>query len=323
MGLEIKEMIEKLKEIQEKRNNVAELFSSRNEIKEKCEKKKLDFKVAAIDASIIAQEFHSFDLIITKTVCAIFTYENNKLIKNEYFPSVLPREKINIIGSTDLMEFNQIKNIIRLKEEISLAIEIGDKCDLILIDGSLVPLPGDKPNSKEIKKEYEELIGKYLELFSKHKEKLVGVVKDSRSKRFIEYYSEKFNFEIESNLTDSSLLDVVLKKGEKTKEISCTKDAKTNQILKDLLPYSEEVKVSYIKAGKYDRPVRVEYFNERSEELMTLCGINDKYTYPAVLIDVDLRALMDVKDVERILREIELSPYVDSKLLRRNVRPFR
>lgn len=323
MSLEIKEMVEKLKEIQEKRNNIGKIFSSKNEIKEKCEKKELNLKVGAIDASIISQEFHSFDLIITKTVGAIFTYENGKLKENKYYPSVLPKEKINIIGSTDLMELNQIKTIIRLKEEISLAIEMGEKCDLILIDGSLVPLPGDKPNSDILKKQYKELIEKYLELFSKHKEKLVGVVKDSRSKRFIEHYSEKFNFEIEINLTDSSLLDIVLEKGEKTKEISYAKDAKTNQILKDLLPYSEEIKVSYIKAGKYDRPVRIEYFTPKNEVLMNLCGINDKYTYPAILIDVDLRALMDVKDVERVIKEIELSPYVDNKLLRRNVRPFR
>lgn len=323
MSLEIKEMIEKLKEIQEKRNNVAKIFSSKNEIKEKCGKKELNLRVGAIDASIISQEFHSFDLIITKTVGAIFTYEKNKLIKNKYYPSALPKEKINIIGSTDLMELNQIKNIIRLKEEISLAVEMGDKCDLILIDGSLVPLPGDKPTSEILKKEYNELIEKYLELFSKYKEKIVGVVKDSRSKRFIEHYNEKYNFEVEINLTDSSLLDVVLEKNEITKEINYTKDAKTNQILKDLLPYSEEVKISYIKAGNYDRPVRIEYFTPKNEEMMGLCGINDKYTYPAILIDVDLRALMDVRDVDRILKEIELSPYVDSKLLRRNMRPFR
>ena len=316
-------MVEKLKEIQEKRNNVAKLFLTKSEIKEKCKNKKLNLRVGAVDASIISQEFHSFDLIITKTVGSIFTYENGKLMNNKYVPSALPKEKINIIGSTDLMELNQIKTIIRLKEEISLAIELGNMCDLLLIDGSLVPLPGDKPTSEMLKKKYEELIEKYLELFSKHKEKIVGVIKDSRSKRFIEHYNEKFNFEIETNITDSSLLDIVLEKNEITKEISYAKEAKTNQILKDLIPYSEEIKVAYIKAGKYDRPIRVEYFTNRNEELMSLCGINDKYTYPAILIDVDLRALMDVRDVERILKEIELSPYVDNKLLRRNMRPFR
>ena len=321
--MEIKVMISKLEEIQNRRNSIANLFLQKSEIKNKCEKKELNLKVGAVDASIISQEFHSFDLIITKTVGAIFTYKNGKLVHNEYVPSPFPREKINIIGSTDLMELNQIKTIIRLKEEISLAIELGKKCDLILIDGSLVPLPGDKPTSELMKIEYEKLIEKYLEMFSKYKEKIIGVVKDSRSKRFIEHYNEKYNFEIETNITDSSLLDIVLEKGEVTKEISYAKDAKTNQILKDLIPYSEEIKVCYLKAGKYDRPIRIEYFNERNEELMGLCGINDKYTYPSILIDVDLRALMDVRDVERILKEIELSPYVDNKLLRRNMRPFR
>ena len=321
--MEIKEMINKLQEIQTRRNDVANLFLTKDEIKKNCDKGNVNLKVGAVDASIISQEFHSFDLIITKTVGAIFTYENGKLIHNEYVPSPFPREKINIIGSTDLMELNQIKTMIRLREEIELAIKIGEKCDLLLMDGSLVPLPGDKPTSEQMKMEYEKLIEKYLELFSKYKDKIVGVVKDSRSKRFIEHYGEKFNFEIETNITDSSLLDIVLEKGEITKEISYAKDAKTNQILKDLLPFSEEIKVVYLKAGKYDRPIRVEYFTNKNGELMSLCGINDKYTYPAILIDVDLRALMDVRDVERILKEIELSPYVDSKLLRRNMRPFR
>jgi len=316
-------MINKLQEIQTRRNDVANLFLTKDEIKKNCDKGNVNLKVGAVDASIISQEFHSFDLIITKTVGAIFTYENGKLIHNEYVPSPFPREKINIIGSTDLMELNQIKTMIRLREEIELAIKIGEKCDLLLMDGSLVPLPGDKPTSEQMKMEYEKLIEKYLELFSKYKDKIVGVVKDSRSKRFIEHYGEKFNFEIETNITDSSLLDIVLEKGEITKEISYAKDAKTNQILKDLLPFSEEIKVVYLKAGKYDRPIRVEYFTNKNGELMSLCGINDKYTYPAILIDVDLRALMDVRDVERILKDIELSPYLDNKLLRRNMRPFR
>lgn len=319
-------MINKLQEIQTRRNDVANLFLTKDEIKKNCDKGNVNLKVGAVDASIISQEFHSFDLIITKTVGAIFTYENGKLVHNEYVPSPFPREKINIIGSTDLMELNQIKTMIRLREEIELAIKIGEKCDLLLMDGSLVPLPGDKPTSEILKKKYEELIEKYLELFSKYKEKIVGVVKDSRSKRFIEHYNEKFNFEIETNITDSSLLDVVLEKGEVTKEISYCKDAKTNQILKDLIPYSEEIKVVYLKAGKYDRPIRIELFSESEktiEILMALCGINEKYTYPSILIDVDLRALMDVRDVERILKEIELSPYLDNKLLRRNMRPFR
>lgn len=324
--MEIKEMINKLQEIQTRRNDVANLFLTKSEIKKNCDKGNVNLKVGAVDASIISQEFHSFDLIITKTVGAIFTYENGKLIHNEYVPSPFPREKINIIGSTDLMELNQIKTMIRLREEIELAIKIGEKCDLLLMDGSLVPLPGDKPTSEQMKIEYEKLIEKYLELFSKYKDKIVGVVKDSRSKRFIEHYNEKFNFEIETNITDSSLLDVVLEKGEITKEISYAKDAKTNQILKDLIPYSEEIKVVYLKAGKYDRPIRIELFSESEETigiLMALCGINEKYTYPSILIDVDLRALMDVRDVERILKEIELSPYLDNKLLRRNMRPFR
>ena len=325
---DLKELIGELQRAEQARVGCAHTLAGVDGIKERCkERSGIDVRVGAVDASIIMQEFHAFDLIITKTAGAVFEYRNGKLGSYEYIPSPFPEEKLHVHGSMDLMELGNYRNIVRLREEITLALDVAEKCDLLLIDGSLVPLPGDKPSSKELKGEYENLIEIYRKLFSKYSEKVVGVVKDSRSRRFMEEYSAYIDGAVMSNSTDSTLLDLVLEKGERSRIMPYSKDPKTNQILKDLLPYSEKLNCTYIKPGKNDRPVRMEFFGDNEElveKVYTLCSINDSYSYPSVLIEVDLRALIDPMSVERIYREIEVAPFLkDSRMLRRNMRPFR
>lgn len=325
---ELKELIAELQRIEKARVECASTLAKVDGIKARltCEEYPT-IKVGAVDASIIPQEFHAFDLVITKAVGVVFEYEGGKLQRYEYVPSPLPREKLHVHGSMDLMELNNYRNIVRLKEEMVLAAQVAEKCDVLLVDGSLVPLPGDKPSSKELRKEYDELLGLYRNLFSKHESKIVGVVKDSRSKRFLEEYAAHIDNAVMCNSTDSTLLDLMLEKGEMSKVLPYSKDAKSNQVLKDLLPYSERLNCTYIKPGKNDRPVRIEFFGENNgliEKVYALCDINDKYPYPAILIEVDLRALIDPRNVERIYREIEIVPFLkDSRVLRRNARPFR
>ncbi len=326
---ELKGLIEELQRVEKARVSCAGLLNVLDGIKEECGKGKKDvsIRVGAVDASIILQEFHAFDLMITKTVGAVFEYENGKLKNYEYLPSPFPKEKLHVHGSMDLMELNNYRNIVRLKEEIALASKVAEKCDLLLVDGSLVPLPGDKPSGKELRKEYEVLLELYRDLFSKHEDKVVGVVKDSRSRRFLEEYSAHMDSAVMGNSTDSTMLDLVLEKGEMSRVLTYSKDAQNNQVLKDLLPYSERLNCAYLKPGKNDRPVRIEFFGENRElieKVYALCNINDNYSYPAILIDVDLRALIDPRNVERIYREIEVAPFLrDARMLRRNSRPFR
>ncbi len=323
----VRELIGELQRVEKTRIECAERLNEVGGLKLECTPNDLNLRVGAVDTSIVSQEFHAFDLIITKTVGVVFEYRDGKLYKHEYIPSPFPAENVHTHGSMDLLELSQYRNIVRLKEEIGLAHKVAGMCDLMLIDGSLAPLPGDRPANKDMRGEYDELLGLYMQLFERHEQKLAGVVKDSRSKRVMEEYGAILDASVMANSTDSTLLDMVLKKGERTKTLTYSKDAKTNPVLKDLLPYSERLNVSYIKAGRNDRPVRIEFFGENSDivnTLYSLCAINDNYSYPAVLIDVDLRALIDPKAVERIYHEIEIAPFLkDSRLLRRNSRPFR
>ncbi|MCX8199882.1 MAG: DNA double-strand break repair nuclease NurA [Candidatus Micrarchaeota archaeon] len=325
----LKGLVQELQKAEMARANAAKALLGIGNIKKRCEGagSGISVRVGAVDAGIVLQEFHAFDLIITKAVGVIFEYENGKLKRHEYLPSPLPKEKLHVHGSMDLMELGSYKNIIRLKEEISLALQVAERCDLLLVDGSLVPLPGDKPSSKELRKEYDALLALYRELFSKYENKVVGIIKDSRSKRFLEEYAAHLDSVVLCNSTDTTLLDLVLEKGEMSKVLPYSKDPKSNGVLKDLLPYSERLNCVYIKPGKNDRPVRIEMFGDGSgvlSKVYALCDINDNYSYPSVLIDADLRALIDPRNVERIYKEIEIAPFLkDARALRRNSRPFR
>ncbi|MEM0438168.1 MAG: DNA double-strand break repair nuclease NurA [Candidatus Micrarchaeia archaeon] len=323
----LKELINELRRVESLRTESARALKASCGLVEKCPCLPLDFKVGAVDAGLVAQEFHAFDLVVVKAVGAVFEYRNGRLAGHKYCPAPFPKESIATNGSMDLVELGQYRNILRLKEEISLAVDVAKECDLMLIDGSLVPLPSDKPANKEMRAEYEELVSLYLKLFEESGHKLVGVIKDSRSKRLLEENAHIIGQDVIANSTDSTLLDLVLEKGEMTRPLPYSKDAKANQILKDLMPHSEKLNVSYIKAGKNDRPLRVEFFGEGKEligKLYPLCSINENYSYPSILIDVDLRAIIEPQDAERIYHEIEVAPFLhDSRLLRRDSRPFR
>ncbi|MCX8205743.1 MAG: DNA double-strand break repair nuclease NurA [Candidatus Micrarchaeota archaeon] len=323
----LKELISELRKVEGLRTESASALKKSGSLVRKCPSRPLDFRVGAVDAGLVAQEFHAFDLVIVKAVGAVFEYKNGKLDGHKYYPGPFPKESVATNGSMDLLELSQYRNIVRLKHEIALAIEVARECDLMLVDGSLVPLPSDKPANKEMRAEYDELISLYIKLFEEAKSKLVGVIKDSRSKRLLEENAHIVGQDVIANSTDSTLLDLVLEKGEMTAPIPYSKDAKANQILKDLMPYSAELNVSYVKAGKNDRPLRVEFFGEGEEvlgKLYPLCSINENYSYPSVLIDVDLRAMISQQDAERIYHEVEVAPFLrGSRLLRRDSRPFR
>lgn len=323
----LKSLINELRKVEALRAESARMLRAKEGLVERCPCLPLDFNVGAVDAGLVAEEFHAFDLVVVKAVGAVFKYKEGKLKGHRYYPDPFPKESVATNGSMDLVELSQYRNILRLKEEIGLAVEVAKECDLMLIDGSLVPLPSDKPANKEMRAEYEELVSLYLKLFEESGHKLVGVVKDSRSKRLIEENVHIIGQDVIANSTDSTLLDLVLEKGEMTRPIPYSKDAKANQILKDLMPYSEKLNVSYIKAGRNDRPLRVEFFGEGNGllgKLYPLCSINENYSYPSILIDVDLKAMIKPEDAERIYHEIEVAPFLrDSRLLRRNSRPFR
>ena len=206
---------------------------------------------------------------------------------------------------------------------------------ILLLDGSILPLAKDRPsNDSAVFQEYNELIMLYKKLYNLCKEKnilLIGIIKDSRGRRFVDVINN-------INCNDSAFLDHLLNKGERT---SVMRYAHAGQpILKDLEEFANNIYVSYMKVSDNDLPLRIEFlefsgnsrdvaeghtdlnfdniFDNSISAAYSLSAISDNYAYPAILTEVDLCAALDGYELERLKHSL-----VDFKPMRRNSRPFR
>ena len=194
------------------------------------------------------------------------------------------------------------------------------------MDGSIVPLSQDRPpRDSNLYRDYEEVIRSFRSLYENHSRRIVGVVKDSRSRRLMEILKDRIPMEVMTDSLDTNLLIHALRKGEATPSFPLTDEAKKHPVYRDLLPYSEKMVFSYVRAGAYDRPLRLEFMDgwDPRPSILFLSSINESYSYPSILIEVDLRAQIDPKYVERVRRRIMMSGLTDSLPLRRTSRPFR
>jgi hypothetical protein len=306
------------------------------------EPKPLSLKVAAVDGGILAQEFHGFDLLMTRAVAVMFTYSGSKLASNAYYPSALPDSDIEVTYTMDTHEFQRFKSLFRLRKEILTAVEACEKFspDYMLLDGSIVPQISDKPGAdeKEPRALYSEIIALYSRLYALCEAKgiqLVGIIKDSRGRRFIEIL-EKMLVEGERETmrcsNDTTLLNFMLRQNERTAAFSYSTSEKEHVVLKDLGEWGKRICAFYAKPAPDDRPLRVEFLqtaNASADGIAAmaceLSCINSKYAYPAVLIEADLRAAMDPLELDRTYKDLFVRTGLRSAMmkLRRDSRPFR
>ena len=304
------------------------------------EPKPLELKVAAADGGLLSQEFHGFDLLMTRAVAVMFSYKNSKLASHKYCPSALPEAEVEVTYTMDTHEFQRYKSLFRLRKEISTALEACEKLlpDYMLLDGSIIPQISDKPGreEKEPRALYEEVLSLYSRLYSACDEKgirLVGVIKDSRGRRFIEIL-EKMLVEAERETlrrsSDTSFLSHMLKENERTSAFTYSTSEKEHVVLKNLGEWGRKICAFYLKPAPEDRPLRVEFLQgaspgEIAEVVCELSRINKKYAYPAALIEADLRAAMDPNELDRAYKDLFVRTGLRSAMmkLRRDSRPFR
>ncbi|MDD5022734.1 MAG: DNA double-strand break repair nuclease NurA [Candidatus ainarchaeum sp.] len=292
---------------------------------------KINGKVGAVDGGLLSQEMHGVDLVIARGAGVIFEYENSAMKNVKYYPDPFPKPKYSVKVGLEEHESNSFRSLFRLQEEIENAIQIVEKFSpkIILMDGSLIPLPQDKPNEENgILEEYLKTKELYKKLYStceKNKTALVGVIKDSRGKRFMDSLKGISNI----NSSDSIFLDYLLKKRERTCTIKVGNDWRRHPILKDFIEWEGKINLFYMKTSEEDRPMRVEFLSgilsadEIAGMMYSLNSINKKYAYPAILIEADLRAMLDAKEMERMQRTLQMFSHGKINPLRRNSRPFR
>ncbi len=277
--------------------------------------------VCAIDSGLLSHSIHGVDILLLRTVAVDLLYNNSELVSCSYYPSKVPLTELEVKTALDEHESSLWCSIVRLKNEVSMAIQAIENFSpfALLLDGSILPLAKDRPSNDSIVfQDYNELIILYKKLYSLCREKnilLIGVIKDSRGRRFVDIIKN-------INCSDSAFLDHLLNKGERT---SVMRYANVKQpVLKDLEWSANNIYMSYMKVSDNDTPLRVEFLNfdnnfERSlSTAYSLSAISDNYAYPAALTEADLCAALDGYELERLKHSL-----FEFKPMRRNSRPFR
>jgi len=309
----------------------------------------LNQKIAGTDSGFVGKRMHSIDIILIKTVSAIFSYKKNKLEKAQYFPSPTDFPKPFISSNVlENDEFECNKSLLRLKEEISCSKKVIEefKPDYCLIDGSIIPQYADKARKdSELHSDYSSLIKLFESLYQTAEENscnLIATVEDSRGSRFRSILQKEIlqrNHLIESDklnsFFDSSLLDYLLAKNQRSFCFNYSSSVKEHPILNDFSEkWASKIKAFYLKPSLLDRPLRIEflhngknltdYCNEIASVLLSLSSLHKEYAYPSVLIEADLRARLKSNEIEILFNKIQDKLGRDNAFLalRRNSRPF-
>ncbi|MFA6489793.1 MAG: DNA double-strand break repair nuclease NurA [Candidatus Micrarchaeia archaeon] len=318
-------------------------------------------KIAAVDSGIVGEELHGFNFLLMRSVGAMFTYENSRVVSHDYFPKALPAMQYDMRSGLDSHDVMWHKSLYRLRGELTCAADMVKKHSptAMLMDGSIAPLLSDKPSEEsEIRPLYDEVVAAYKSLYEsswKGNCVLMGVIKDSRSKRFIEMIQKHASgapdaaqeaqkhtsattdaFQNRGNegfmhTSDTNFLHFMLEAGERTCAFPYASAPAKHQVLKDLGQWAGKILSFYIKPVKDDRPLRVEFlsgqktFSEVASLAHSLSCAHKAYAYPAVLIEADLRAALDGDEFERAYAELfsKLGRSSSIMRLRRNSRPFR
>jgi hypothetical protein len=305
-------------------------------------KTKKDFSVGGCDSGFVLKSFSFTDIAFIRTSGVIFNYAEDVLKSAEYFPSAftLP-EPILLKPRNERDNDMQGISLERLKKEISLAKKIIEekKPQYFFIDGSLVPQQRDKPSSdSELSEDYGSVIKifeKLYEIAQKNSTILIGCVEDSRGARFLQILHKAKSLEVKKSASDSSFLDSFLEKGKRTSFFPYASNPLEHAVLKD---YNEKwrnsINVFYIKSVEHDKPLRVEFISPNhaaappkdfvdkvASIVYALSSIHPEYCFPTVLIESDIRAKLNEKDIGAVCDKI-LDTIGPKFKLRRNMRPF-
>jgi hypothetical protein len=294
---------------------------------------------AAVDGGLGGYEFHGLDLLVLRALAVKFSYTEGKLVSHAYHPSARPHLQVQARSGLDAFELTRFTSLCRLRSELTCAISALEKWKpaYLLLDGSLAPLVSDKPpEDSDLLELYTQVVGLYQKLYAGASAQgcnLVGITKDSRGRRFLDLISRAAPESAASlsQASDTAFLDHLLKEGERTFAFHYSRPETKNPIMQDLGVWASRILTFYIKPVAGDRPLRIEFLSTVSpyvdiaSVMGGLCALHPHYAYPAILIEVDLRAALETSEVEHVVHDLSTRVGKRRPLmpLRRDSRPFR
>lgn len=288
----------------------------------------LNHKIAGIDSGFTGFSLYSIELVLVKAIGTVFSYENGKLVKSDYFPNSVGFPIPFIAPSFEKDESMCSQSLHRIREELNVARQSIEKFkpNYCLLNGSIVPQYADKPRKDSPNNSmYNEIVQSFEFLFQTAVDnecELIACVEDSRGTRLREILKEtilgKFGLKVNDffdNCFDSVLLDGLMKKGERTMCFSYTNKPREHPIINDFSDrWQDKIMAFYLKASDLDKPIRIEFLcekknvfekaNELASIVFSLSSMHREYSYPSVLIEADLRAKLRQEEISTVFDSI-------------------
>ena len=285
-------------------------------------------RVLGVDGGMQMRSLSGFDIIMVRSIGAMFYHKPDSVVAS-YFPSRTPDPDILIIPSlTTREEVDRLATLKRLQSEyetMKAAIK-NMQPNIALLDGSVLPLETDRPQNPSLANEYRHTIKIFTELLieaEKNQTALVGVVKDTRSRLFIQLLSrivprllklglakDLLNIDYRSvfrTATDVTFVNNLTQRQERTAVIR-----EKTHIPELNIPVIRDV--TYLKPVSFDIPLRIELLHRTPENsdlaervaqiIQSLSGSNPAYAMPNVLMEADARVRIPNEEMDLIVDSI-------------------
>ena len=317
-------------------------------------------RVGGVDGGLLKKTLRGIELVITRACATIFEYTPSDRVSVIYFPEKTTPPKVKVeLNPISWREAEVSASLERLKAELELAIRVQDHhpVELLLLDGSLRPHISDRPpNQSVFSSKYEKISALYDQLFEKARETgtlLAGVVKDSRSQRFIRILGEilphlinrypslkpLLQMDYRSILRtsyDTDLFFRILDVGERSPILRLNDLGvdQTETSKRENKQNSTNLVCVYLRTARFDYPLRIEIFTgsydpnriveKVSAMLLPMSSENEGFALPTVLIDADSQARLIERDLDFLFSQLATRiGYPESILkLRRERMPF-
>jgi hypothetical protein len=315
-------------------------------------------RVCGIDGGLLKKTLRGIELVITRAVATVFEYTPSNRVSVIYFPEKTTPPMVKAeLTPVSWREAELSASLERLKAELELAIRVQDHhpSELLLLDGSLRPHISDRPASQSVfSSKYQKITKLFEQLYEKSKETgtlLAGVVKDSRSQRFIRVLGEilphlisrypelesllKLDYRSVLNISyDTDFFYRVLEVGERSPILRI--DGMNNKSMEASKQPPKETNLVcfYLRTVEYDYPLRIEVYTGNSNPartvekisamLLPMASDNEQFALPTVLIDADSQSRLIERDLDFLFTQLSNRiGYPHSLLkLRRERMPF-
>lgn len=313
-------------------------------------------RVGGIDGGLLKKTLRGIELMITRACATIFEYTPSNRVSAIYYPEKTTPPVVKVeLNPVSWREADVNASLERLKAELELAIRVQDyhPVELLLMDGSLRPHISDRPPSQSVlSSKYKRISLLYEKLFEKTQETgtlLAGVVKDSRSQRFIRILGEILPHLINRYSSLKPLLDMdyrsilrtaydtdlffrILEVGERSPILRLNEFNVAQP--KENAQNSNNLVCIYLRTARFDYPLRVEILigphdpirivEKVSAMLLPMSSDNEEFALPTVLIDADSQAHLIEHDLDFLFSQLaNRIGYPESILkLRRERMPF-